>query len=80
MNEHFMTIKKFCPDCNGFGHDRYCTCQSEEDFVVGCCKTCHGEGFIEVQREPRKSILGPYGTEVMVGLSSLYPSKKISPM
>lgn len=77
MNEHFMTIKKFCPDCNGFGHDRSCSCESEADFVNGCCKTCGGEGFVSVKPEPCQCIFGPYGTKIMVEMSSISPSRRI---
>ena len=45
----------YCPDCEGMGHDKKtCKCKGSVAFIVVCCKTCGGEGFIYYPPSPEE--------------------------
>lgn len=48
---HYEINKDWCKECEGSGHGKNCKCDGFIDFVMGCCKTCSGEGTV-YSKEP----------------------------
>lgn len=49
MTAHWSIKKDFCKECSGSGHGKTCRCKSFVQDVMGCCKSCGGEGMITLQ-------------------------------
>lgn len=53
----YTIMKDWCPECGGLGHGKKCKCSDGVAFVMGCCKTCGGEGMITLPPDPPKGIV-----------------------
>jgi len=42
--------KDWCAECRGIGHGKDCKCEGMFGFVMGCCKTCAGDGMVRIER------------------------------